>query len=213
MKRKKPAKRASGDIREAILDAAEAQLREAGPGAIRLQDVAGEVGVSHPAVLHHFGSREGLVRAVVERAIRTLQADLFEALSRMPAGSEQGSALFERVFDVLFEKGHARLMAWLLLSGHEEIMNDEVRTGWTRIAELTHASRLASYEGKTPPSYEDTRFTVVLSALVLFGEAIAGRATFDMAGFGTRPRVGPKFRKWLAAVLAAHMRTGDLPTD
>lgn len=207
-KARRPAPPAGG-MREAILDAAEARMRESGPGAIRLQEVAAEVGISHPAVLHHFGSREGLVHAVVERAIRTLQDDLAQALSREPPSGEDGGAmLFERVFEVLFDKGHARLMAWLVLGGHDSLATDQARAGWEAIAQLTHASRVAAAGKRTPPSYEDTRFTIVLSALALFGQAIAGRTTFDMAGFGRGPAVDRKFRAWLAATLAEHLRGG-----
>jgi AcrR family transcriptional regulator len=198
----------AADMRDAILDAAEKRLREAGPGAIRLQEVAAEVGISHPAVLHHFGSREGLVRAVVDRAIQKLQADLVSALARAPAGGDPGAAMFEQVFTVLFDEGHARLMAWLFLTGDDALATDEARAGWKRIAELTHASRVAATRG-APPTYEDTRFTIVLSALALFGHAIAGRATFDMAGFGRSSSVDKKFRAWLAKMLSAHMRRGS----
>jgi AcrR family transcriptional regulator len=201
------------NVREAILDAAERRLRDAGPGAIRLQDVASEVGISHPAVLHHFKSREGLVTAVVDRAIRSLQDDLSRALAS--AAAAEGSAgpdgvtLFERVSAVLSDAGHARVLAWLVLSGYDALTTDEARDGWARIAEATHAMRVAALRGRrAPPSYEDTRFTVVLSALALFGQAIAGPMTFDLAGFGRGPAVERRFRKWLAAVLAQHMKAG-----
>ena len=56
-----PKKRRTADeARAAILDAAERILIETGPGAIRLQHVAELVGVSHPTVLHHFGTRDAL---------------------------------------------------------------------------------------------------------------------------------------------------------
>jgi AcrR family transcriptional regulator len=196
-----------GRARDAILDAAEKRLREAGPGAIRLQDVASEVGVSHPAVLHHFGSREGLVRAVVGRAIGKLQDDLARALARqLEAGRPDGAAMFERVFEVLFDEGHARLLAWLLLSGEDPFANEEARAGWARIAEVTHAMRVAGTRGRRKPSLDDTRFTIVLSALALFGQAIAGRATFEVAGFERGPGVERRFREWLAALLARHLK-------
>ena len=57
-------RRTAEETRAAILDAAERRLKASGPASIRLQDVAAEAGISHPAVLHHFGSREGLVQAV-----------------------------------------------------------------------------------------------------------------------------------------------------
>jgi AcrR family transcriptional regulator len=164
-------------------------------------------------VLHHFGSREGLVKAVVERAIRSLQEDLARAVSSdanadARTARQGGERLYEKVSEVLLDKGHARVMAWLLLSGHGALANDEVRAGWTQIAEATHAARVARWKGKTRPSYEDTRFTIVLSALALFGAAIAGETTFDMAGFGRSAAVQRKFRRWLATTLAGHMSRG-----
>src|SRR5450432_3158548 len=60
-------RRTSDEARAAILDAAERRLVSSGPAGIRLQEVAADVGVSHPTVLHHFGSREALVREVCER--------------------------------------------------------------------------------------------------------------------------------------------------
>src|SRR5260221_641713 len=53
-----PRKRRTADeARTAMLDAAEQRLVASGPAAIRLQEVAADVGVSHPTVLHHFGNR------------------------------------------------------------------------------------------------------------------------------------------------------------
>jgi AcrR family transcriptional regulator len=201
-------RRTAGDARDAILDAAEKRLRDSGPDAIRLQDVAAEVGISHPAVLHHFGSREGLVHAVVDRAIRMLQDDLVHALAQRPDGKNpDGAALFERVFDVLFDKGHARLLAWLLLSGHDPFATEAARKGWAQIAEVTHAMRVAGAKGRRKPTYEDTRLTIVLSALALFGEAIAGRATFELAGLGRGPTVERRFREWFASLVENHMKS------
>ena len=66
----------SEDAREAILAATEKRLREVGPDALRLQEIASDVGLSHPTVLHHFGNREALVSAVVARAMLALETDL-----------------------------------------------------------------------------------------------------------------------------------------
>src|SRR5215469_991121 len=62
--------------RSAILDAAEKRLINGGPDAIRLEKIAADVRVSHPAILHHFGSREGLVEAMVLNGLAKLQAQL-----------------------------------------------------------------------------------------------------------------------------------------
>src|SRR5689334_12601561 len=92
-------RRSAEDTKQEILDVAEKRFVEGGPAAIRLQDIARQVGVSHPAVLHHFGSKEALVDAVVRRAILALQRDLVAALSApSTSGVPDGAAMFERVF-------------------------------------------------------------------------------------------------------------------
>ena len=112
------------------MQAAEQRLSQSGPIGLRLQDVAADVGISHPAILHHFGSREGLVQAVIERAIVSLQEDLVRSLSETELGERPDSAaLFERVFETLSDRGHGRLMAWLLLAGYDPF-NETARSNW-----------------------------------------------------------------------------------
>src|SRR6478736_553059 len=68
---KKPRVRRDAETaRAAILEATEKRLVHVGPSGIRLQEVAADAGVSHPTVLHHFGSREALVQAVIVRAFQ-----------------------------------------------------------------------------------------------------------------------------------------------
>ena len=115
--------------------------------------------------------------------------------------------MFERVTEVLATKGHARLLAWLLLSGQRRSNSKPIRDGWRAIAEATHAARGKAHlhrDGKEA-SFEDTRFTIVLSALALFGQAIAGDATFGAAGFAGDAKAQKRFRKWLAEMLGSHL--------
>ena len=145
----RPRRRRTADAaRREILEAAERRLAQSGPMGLRLQDVAADVGISHPAVLHHFGSREGLVHAVIERAIVGLQEDLVRSLSETQQGdAPDTAALFEHVFETLFDRGHARLMAWLLLSGYDPF-NETARANWAQIGQVTHALRLERVKGK-----------------------------------------------------------------
>ena len=200
-----PRRRRTADAaRREILEAAERRLAQSGPSGLRLQDIAADVGISHPAVLHHFGSREGLVHAVIQQAIIALQEDLVRSLSETQKGDAPDSAaLFEHVFETLSDRGHARLMAWLLLSGYDPF-NEKARQNWEQIGQVTHALRLQRVKGKKKPTYEDTLFAIVLPALTLFGQAIAGQSTFKVAGLDD-PEAPRRFRKWLAALLSAHM--------
>ncbi len=197
-------RRTADAARKEILEAAERRLAQSGPSGLRLQDVAADVGISHPAVLHHFGSREGLVHAVIQQAIIALQEDLVRSLSETQQGDAPDSAaLFEHVFETLHDRGHARLMAWLLLSGYDPF-NEKARQNWEQIGQVSHALRLTRVKGKKKPTYEDTLFAIVLPALALFGQAIAGQATFKVAGLDD-PNAPKRFRQWLAALLSAHM--------
>src|SRR4029077_1288982 len=94
---------------------AERRLLAGGPEAIRLQEIAADAGISHPAILHHFGNREGLVEAMVIRGVTNLQAQFLEG---WPSAKEPDiEGVFERFFEATSRRGMARLLAWLILCG------------------------------------------------------------------------------------------------
>jgi AcrR family transcriptional regulator len=53
-----------GNLRQALLDAALAAIREQGVSELSLRDVARRAGVSHAAPAHHFGDKAGLLTAI-----------------------------------------------------------------------------------------------------------------------------------------------------
>ncbi|MDO8731018.1 MAG: TetR/AcrR family transcriptional regulator [Actinomycetota bacterium] len=55
-----------GDLRSALLDAAEESLREGGAADISLRGLARELGVSHAAPRRHFADKQELLDAVAE---------------------------------------------------------------------------------------------------------------------------------------------------
>jgi AcrR family transcriptional regulator len=56
------------DRREAILVAAARVISQRGVRGLRVEEVASEAGVSPPLLYYHFASRQGLIRAALERA-------------------------------------------------------------------------------------------------------------------------------------------------
>ena len=52
-----------GDLRNALLDSAEALIRERGADGWSLREASARIGVSPSAAYHHFDSRDALVRA------------------------------------------------------------------------------------------------------------------------------------------------------
>jgi AcrR family transcriptional regulator len=85
------------DARSVLLDRVVADVAEHGLTNRSLRDIAAAVGTSHRMLLYHFGSREGLVSAIVD-AVEAAQRRLLRELAaetRDPA--ELVLALWERV--------------------------------------------------------------------------------------------------------------------
>lgn len=198
-------RRSAEEAQRLILDAAENRLREGGPEAIRLQDIARDVGISHPAILHHFASRDGLTQALEQRAMRRLEAELVAVLSTQPARGETAIDVIERAFAALGDAGHARMLAWRVLQA-EPAEPKVDRTLLKALADLLHERRVeaAGAERRAAPDPHDTEFVVRLAAAAMLGDGIF--APFLDASFGRAndPARQRRFREWFARLLAAH---------
>jgi AcrR family transcriptional regulator len=65
-----------GDLRRAVLRRAVEVIEAEGPGQFSLRSLAADLGVSHTAPRHHFGSREGVLNAVAAEGFTLLATDL-----------------------------------------------------------------------------------------------------------------------------------------
>ena len=194
-------RRPAAEAQERILEAAQKRLAQDGPDGLRLQDVAADLGISHPAILHHFGNRNGLITALERRAMRALQDDLLSASAWAEPGGSAASAL-DRVARTLGDEGHARVLAWWVLHGG----GPEGELDWSMLRDLAdgiHARRVASAkaEGNPEPDPEDTVFVVRLAAAALFGEALLGDILSRSAGLEDPAKASRDFRRWLAELL------------
>jgi AcrR family transcriptional regulator len=68
-----------GNLRTALLHAAERRVRERGAQSLSLRELAREVGVSHGAPRRHFPDRQALLDALAEAGFERLGADLRRA--------------------------------------------------------------------------------------------------------------------------------------
>src|ERR1700683_947293 len=105
----KRTRRTPEEARRLILEAAQAAIARTGPDGLRLQDIAAAAGISHPLILHHFGSRAGLVRALTREAAPELKDKLIAAITE---GSFTVEEQLDRVFEA-FRGGLAQRLAWL----------------------------------------------------------------------------------------------------
>lgn len=78
-----------GDLRRAILDAAERRLETGGVQAVTIRACARDAGVSPAAPIHHFGSLRGLLSALAargfDRLVVRLDEDALAGRARTPA--------------------------------------------------------------------------------------------------------------------------------
>ena len=192
-------RRSAEEARVTILDAAEKRLNEVGPAGLRLQEIAADVGMTHPTILHHFGSREGLVNAVVQRSLEGLQGDVMRAFTAQTFEAADAADLLGRVATTLQGQGHARLLTWLALEGHPTTDPGKMLKV---LAEVLHARREAQ-QGPSP--FEDTLFLLVLSSLVVLAETTLGPGTWDSAGLASDPTTPKRFHAWFVEMLREHM--------
>ncbi|WP_462418891.1 TetR/AcrR family transcriptional regulator [Kytococcus sp. Marseille-QA3725] len=76
-----------GDLRAALVDAAEAAIREQGPEAISMRGLARAAGVTPSAAYRHFASRDELVQQVTFRAQAASAACMDARRAELPEGA------------------------------------------------------------------------------------------------------------------------------
>ncbi|NNL65143.1 MAG: TetR/AcrR family transcriptional regulator [Myxococcales bacterium] len=199
--RRVPRRRRSADeARLQILEAAQQRLAASGPEGLRLQEIAADVGVSHPAILHHFGSREGLLEALASHTAERLNREI---AARLETGEPALREILAMTRDTLASQGQARLLAWLALSGRLASESPEILRGLVDVAHRRRVQHRAE-AGGVAPEREDTIHAILLVALSLFADALIGDLLRASLGH-TSASGEDAFRDWLAALLESHL--------
>src|SRR4051794_18912137 len=68
-----------GNLREALLEAAERAVEAAGAGKLTLRELSRELGVSHASPRRHFADKQALLDALAQRGFERLGAALARA--------------------------------------------------------------------------------------------------------------------------------------
>jgi AcrR family transcriptional regulator len=198
-RRVKRLRRTPEEARRLILETAQSLIASTGPEGLRLQDIAAGAGISHSLILHHFGSREGLVRALTRQAVAELRDKLVAAMASGESSVEQQ---LDRVFDA-FRDGLAQRLAWLATvdsrggaEGTQMILRD--------IADRLHARRIAAAPPGAVIPRDDTDALIHLVAAAAFGDALFGAQLHRSAGLPATSETDRGFRRWLAVLIRAH---------
>jgi len=196
-KREKRPRRQPEDAKRLILDAAEACMAAGGPASLRLQDVARAAGVSHPTILHHFGSREGLVRALNLRSLEALRNAVIARLGSAQSGDDSIKQTF-----AAYRDGVAQRMLWLIQSAALE-MPGGLRF-FDEIVDALHALRLKFAAPGTVPDIEDTRAVIHLTTIAAFGDAVIGPRLRQGRGV-TERAARERFETWFVGLLDLYL--------
>ncbi len=201
-------RRTPAEAHRLILEAAEADMARSGPAGLRLEAVAKAAGVSHPTVLHHFGSREGLIRAVSLKTVQELKSTLLQVLDTTPS---TGPAAVRATF-AAYREGLAQRMVWLLQSPGNGVsaipLSEAGLPAFDELVEALHEvrQRLAGPDARL--NIADTRAVVHLTTIAAFGDALLGprlRRAPDAAGEAAQRQ---HFETWFGDLLALYMSRG-----
>jgi len=193
-------RRSPTDARQLILEAAEADMAASGPAGLRLQEVAKAAGVSHPTILHHFGSREGLIQALNLKTIAHLKTVLLNVMSAAPSSS--GDAIGPLF--AAYRDGLAQRMVWLMQSGAVAIGP----AGLPTLDEMVLALQ-ALRERMAGPGVAidiaDTRAIVHLTTIAAFGDAILGKRLRQAPNAEEETARRDRFENWFSEMLNVYM--------
>ncbi len=201
----KRVRRTADEAKRVILDAAQALISSTGPGGLRLQDIAAEVGLTHPVILHHFGSREGLMRALNERILDDLRQRLTTTLADASEPSpDLVDRLLENVFTV-FRGGLAQRLVWL---GADAVPADDPPAAiFGSFVDAMHEQRLNVLPADPPPGRPDTEMLVYLVTVAALGDAVFGSDLLGTASGIDSATAEKRFRRWLSRLLQVHFMT------
>src|SRR5690242_9071709 len=161
-------RRTPEEARRLILDAAEASMASKGPAGIRLQDVARAAGLSHSNVLHHFGSRAGLIEALNRRTVEELKSVL---LGVMEAAHSSTEDIIGPAF-AAYRNGLAERTLWALQAPAR--YGARTLPVFDEIVEALHARRLSAASPRGSIDKAHTRAIVHLTTIAAFGDALIG---------------------------------------
>ncbi|MGE0311985.1 MAG: WHG domain-containing protein [Lautropia sp.] len=164
-----------GDLREALLAAAESLLLERGMAAFTLRECARRAGVSHAAPAHHFGDARGLLTAFAARGFERMAGLMQQYVDAAPPDpSSRLVAVGQAYIDfALAHRAHFQLMF-----GRDRLDPDDgaLQQAGNRTADLLRqAMDAVMLAQKLPPASLPSR-------LLLAWSAVHGYATLVIEG-------------------------------
>ena len=186
-----------------ILEAAKRVLAVDGFRALTFEKIAAEAGENPALIRYHFGSKAGLMAALIDSVLYLESVELIEQLTSVPAGEERRKALF-RLHERYARDTTAYQMFYEIIP---HIMRDEELRphlrdlfDWYRKLD---AWALGAREGVQPPSQ--------LEPLALLAVALADGVALQMQADPDLD-IGPAFYLWRTLVFGYLEAGGASPS-
>ncbi|MGV8955487.1 MAG: TetR/AcrR family transcriptional regulator [Cypionkella sp.] len=157
--------------------AARGRLLAGGPDAVTLSAVAGDIGVTHANLIHHFGSAAGLQSALMASMVQDLAQALDAAISRLRTDEGAPMDVVSAVFEAFDQGGAGRLAAWISLKGDIDHL-EPVRAVVLGLVEAI-SDKLQTVDDDTRGRISSCVLFIALSA---FGDALIGAPLRQMLG-------------------------------
>ncbi|WP_265587860.1 TetR/AcrR family transcriptional regulator [Sphingomicrobium arenosum] len=97
-------------------------LREQGAAAVTLKAVAGRMGRTHAALLHHFGSVDGLHAQLADEIAHEVADSIAGSIGRYQAGKVKLRPVIEEMFTAFRDQHFGELIAWVVLQRRREAL-------------------------------------------------------------------------------------------
>lgn len=196
-----------GTLHAALIDAAEALLREHGLEAFTLRECARRAGVSHAAPAHHFGDARGLLSACAARGFERMadameqnvaSAGTADAVDRLRA---VGQAYIE------FALGQRALFQLMFRRDRLDPEHEALRAAGQRTGNLLRdAIDAVLAERRLPAEERGERILLAWSLVHGFATLVIEDQTRELFGFGSTERA--EAAAAMGAVLLKRLMTG-----
>ncbi len=153
------------ESREAALEAARALLVEVGPQAVTLKAVASRIGRTHANLLHHFGSADGLQKALIARMAAFITGTIREAVLRQRETDQEPAEIVDLAFDAFDTGGAGALASWMILTGNEDALDPIFEA----IHDLVEELSAGHTKGERPLQDETVQLVLMAVGDALFG--------------------------------------------
>lgn len=185
-----------GDLQRAVLDRALEVVNDSGAASLSLRAIAADIGVSHTAPRHHFGSNTGLLTAIATEGFATLRGRLAKLRHADAPALELGVAYVE--FAAEYPAHFAVMFQPTLLDADDASL--------TEASEGAFAELRSGIEGLAPYSTAEDAAATVTAAWSLMHGLAALELTGNLERSGIRELLG------VADLASMARRTGALLT-